>query len=879
MQLQPIQAGAAFRAISERVGFVELEGIRRQRGPAWQRQAALDFARGRTREGLQAYAAHGAVRFHDTVEQAHTQIVTDWMAAHAQGSVLILAHANNDVEALNAGVRAARKAAGELDGPEIQFETARGLKGFAVGDRVLFLKNEVDVKNGMLGTVEGLGIDTLTVRTDRGLVVTLKPSEYQSFSHGYAATVHKAQGATVDRTLVYASALMNRHLTYVALTRHRDDAVLYAAKQAFASVQDLAHTLSRDGSSSTTLDHDFMRQRVPVADLFPPSNDREARAEAQVPPASPTSQSGAPAPARAATPEEMRAAGPAPRPAPDPSRRDALQDGVAAVQPKPSMAAQETAATVSRRGPRPRIMIHAVPVPSDRSASAAQLEVRVKTDPDFHRARHAMRLAIGAVWITPAPIVKDIEARFRAGEDVTALVDRMRARPEQVGALRGREEARGLLTRLLPESAAAVAERIERGAAREDAVFAAAQVGRAASVWRAVWAQEQARQATRDERLSHAVPSLSDRAHGLLRAFAEALEASPEAARLAASRAHDRRELTAELLQFDAALTRRFGAAAFTDQAQDRFEDDLGPRNLWAAEVLKVLGPQVRRFAAAQAEVAVRLQQAPSAVVEERIASRSAAVEPLFPALTRFDQSAEEAAHQAVMTSARFKERLERVAAAARIVFRDPDRAMAVLVAALPDGPAFDRMLNPLFDSPAALTATLGELAGTKGVFVSRADRQARVAAEQTVKRFLVEARDLQMHHAGAVRFAVEAERTARAAAAIPVPGLSEEAKQLLDQLQGVAPDRILDQYGILGGSLAARSEVRAFSEAVVRKFGYDLSLARVAPQPTAAQRAAFERERSRLETAQTLGRRLAGEQAKVQELVRGLRHKNDLTR
>ena len=114
------------------------------------------------------------------------------------------------------------------------------------------------------------------------------------------------------------------------------------------------------------------------------------------------------------------------------------------------MAAQETAATVSRRGPRPRIMIHAVPVPSDRSASAAQLEVRVKTDPDYHRARHAMRLAIGAVWITPAPIVKDIEARIRAGEDVTALVDRMRARPEQVGALRGARR-RGACTALAGE--------------------------------------------------------------------------------------------------------------------------------------------------------------------------------------------------------------------------------------------------------------------------------------------------------------------------------------------------------------------------------------------------------------------------------------------
>src|SRR4051812_41978770 len=133
------------------------------------------------------------------------------------------------------------------------------------------IKNERDVKNGMLGTVEGLGLDTLTVRTDRGDTVTLKPSDYEHFSHGYAATVHKAQGATVDRTLVYGSALMDRHLAYVALTRHRDDAVLYAAKEAFDSFADLAQRFSRDGSASTTLDHDFMRQRVTVADAAAPA--------------------------------------------------------------------------------------------------------------------------------------------------------------------------------------------------------------------------------------------------------------------------------------------------------------------------------------------------------------------------------------------------------------------------------------------------------------------------------------------------------------------------------------------------------------------------------------------------------------------------------
>src|SRR5215207_10853902 len=254
--------------------------------PGWQRQAALDFARGRTMEALQAYAARGSIRFHDTAEAAHQQIVADWADANRQGSVLILAHANKDVDALNAGVRAARKAMGELAGTEIQFQTSRGLKSFAVGDRVLFLKNERDVKNGMLGTVAGLGLDTLTVRTDRGDTVELKPSEYEHFSHGYAATVHKAQGATVDRTLVYGSALMDRHLAYVALTRHRDDAVLYASKEAFDSFAELAHRFSRDGSASTTLDHDFMRQRVTVADATPTTtavqtDDRGAQTEAQ----------------------------------------------------------------------------------------------------------------------------------------------------------------------------------------------------------------------------------------------------------------------------------------------------------------------------------------------------------------------------------------------------------------------------------------------------------------------------------------------------------------------------------------------------------------------------------------------------------------------
>ncbi|WP_432288679.1 Ti-type conjugative transfer relaxase TraA (plasmid) [Aminobacter sp. BA135] len=50
-QLQPIEAGAAFRAIVDRIGYAELETIYRQR-EKWMRAASLDLARGRVAQAL-----------------------------------------------------------------------------------------------------------------------------------------------------------------------------------------------------------------------------------------------------------------------------------------------------------------------------------------------------------------------------------------------------------------------------------------------------------------------------------------------------------------------------------------------------------------------------------------------------------------------------------------------------------------------------------------------------------------------------------------------------------------------------------------------------------------------------------------------------------
>ena len=53
-QLQAIEAGAAFRAIAERVGAVEITEVRRQR-EAWQQQATRELATGRTEAALARY--------------------------------------------------------------------------------------------------------------------------------------------------------------------------------------------------------------------------------------------------------------------------------------------------------------------------------------------------------------------------------------------------------------------------------------------------------------------------------------------------------------------------------------------------------------------------------------------------------------------------------------------------------------------------------------------------------------------------------------------------------------------------------------------------------------------------------------------------------
>ena len=110
-------------------------------------------------------------------------------------------------------MRAWRREHGELKRGQI-IETERGPKDFAAGDRLYFLRNERSpgVKNGSLGTIQKVrdGVLEVDATGDRVVVDT---KFYRDLDYGYAATVYKAQGATVDHLRARDLALRPpRHL-------------------------------------------------------------------------------------------------------------------------------------------------------------------------------------------------------------------------------------------------------------------------------------------------------------------------------------------------------------------------------------------------------------------------------------------------------------------------------------------------------------------------------------------------------------------------------------------------------------------------------------------------------------------------------------------
>jgi hypothetical protein len=265
--------------MAERHGAVEITEVRRQ-AEEWQRDATRQLATGRTGEAIEAYHAAGLVVESRTRESARDALIERWDAdrqAHPEASRLILTHTNAECDELNAQARDRLRDHGTL-GTDVAVETTRGMRLFAEQDRIMFLRNEreLGVKNGMLGTIERVDRTGMAVRLDDGRAVAFDHKVYGDLAHGYAATVHKAQGATLDRVHVLATPGLDRHGAYVALSRHRDHVELHYARTDFADRERLAERLSRDRSKDMARDYagkeQEQRERKAEPALQPPAS-------------------------------------------------------------------------------------------------------------------------------------------------------------------------------------------------------------------------------------------------------------------------------------------------------------------------------------------------------------------------------------------------------------------------------------------------------------------------------------------------------------------------------------------------------------------------------------------------------------------------------
>jgi Ti-type conjugative transfer relaxase TraA len=251
-QLAAIDPGSPMRLFEQRYGAARLEGVVRQK-VEWQRQATKLFGQHRAIEALALYQEHNHLIRHNTQDRATEAVVARWAKQRAQTpneSTIMVAFRRADVLALNTLARAHRRAKGEL-GQDVAIVTNDGrtevAREFAAGDQIAFLRNErsLGVTNGTIGTVEGIEGSVVEVRLAGGQRVSVDTAHYNHFTHGYATTIHKSQGVTVDHAFVLASKAMNAAATYVALSRHRQSVELHWSNEQFFR-SELFAELSRD---------------------------------------------------------------------------------------------------------------------------------------------------------------------------------------------------------------------------------------------------------------------------------------------------------------------------------------------------------------------------------------------------------------------------------------------------------------------------------------------------------------------------------------------------------------------------------------------------------------------------------------------------------
>ena len=273
-QLSAVGAGGALRLIDREVGAVRLDELFRFKD---EEEAAATLrlrepAAVGTDEPFGWYREQGRVAGGDG--EAMTQkVFAAWQKDISEGkSSLMMGSSNESVAALNALAQAHRiSTSGEPTGEGVILRpgSAPGQAQATVfaGDTIVTRRNDRRlsvfaghdfVKNGDRWNVESVNEDgSLKVRhVEHGGTVTL-PAAYvhENVELGYALTVHRAQGATVDTAHALIDSRADRAGAYVGLSRGREENRLYVRLNEGEKLDEVLETVAarHDGEAQLSV--------------------------------------------------------------------------------------------------------------------------------------------------------------------------------------------------------------------------------------------------------------------------------------------------------------------------------------------------------------------------------------------------------------------------------------------------------------------------------------------------------------------------------------------------------------------------------------------------------------------------------------------------
>jgi conjugative relaxase-like TrwC/TraI family protein len=238
-QLPSIGAGGMFARLEEIAPSAELSNIRRTLDPAEQR-AWADLRAGRSERAMACYLAQGRLHFSDDRDEAVEHAVREWAKLterHPIEQVALISDASNkEIDRMNARAQHHRTARSELGDVEVQVPGVH--YGLHEGDRVALIAQHrqegmARIENGERGEVLAIGRGgEVLIEFDSGELRSFVGEDLARVRLGYAQHIHRAQGATVTRTLVVTGGWQtSKESSYVEASRARRGTDWFLARE------------------------------------------------------------------------------------------------------------------------------------------------------------------------------------------------------------------------------------------------------------------------------------------------------------------------------------------------------------------------------------------------------------------------------------------------------------------------------------------------------------------------------------------------------------------------------------------------------------------------------------------------------------------------